>query len=41
LLVAGPGLVVAAVLGALLSRRIARPLDAVAGALDRMARFIF
>jgi class 3 adenylate cyclase len=40
LLVAGPGLVVAAVLAALLSRRIARPLDAVAGALDRMARFI-
>ena len=40
LLVAGPALVVAAVLGALLSRRIARPLDAVAGALDRMARFI-
>ncbi len=40
LLLAGPGLVVAAVLGALLSRRVARPLDEVAGALDRMSRFI-
>jgi hypothetical protein len=40
LLVAGAGLVVAGALGALLSRRIARPLDAVAGALERMSRFI-